>query len=526
MPTNEHPRPPEIHAMQSIKLGRRPLLAGLGVAGVGGVAAAARLVTGGDGDSGAPPAAPEANPTVGTEANAPARITEIADRSAAAPAAQTSGDGLALVSSPRLPLFGIGSADRDGLLSGQITNWRDVGSGAAFPVELLALDGAVPDGSSPVETLADYEGLAAALAERPGAFALVPLDQVDFRANVLSIDAVDPVRDRAGNDGPLRIAVVGDIIGGRNVHLTQERYGDFTHAFWKVADHLAAYDVTIANLECTLSESLPQPSNPRSYSFVTNPALADGIKMAGIDAVSLANNHSTWNDEGWGAQGLLDTIAALNDREIPYFGAGNDLDEARRVFTIEAKGRRIAFLGVDGVTANQDYPEPNDAVRGVVWAESAATGGTPGTNPYAFDQVIADVEAAAADHDIVIPYLHMGAEYKWLVPEWVTEAAQGCIDAGASVVVTNHPHVIQGMATYKNTPIVYSVGNFIFDQMFSVDTRQGLILELVFDGMRVVGLRTRGVEIEEFHQPRLMTGGEQAAIMDRFWRSTDWLADR
>ncbi|MDP9366741.1 MAG: CapA family protein, partial [Chloroflexota bacterium] len=75
-------------------------------------------------------------------------------------------------------------------------------------------------------------------------------------------------------------------------------------------------------------------------------------------------------------------------------------------------------------------------------------------------------------------------------------------------------------------PIVYSVGNFIFDQMYSVDTRQGLILEITLRGSQVVGIRTRGVEIQDFHQPRLMTEGEQAAIMDRFWRSTDWLAER
>ena len=104
--------------------------------------------------------------------------------------------------------------------------------------------------------------------------------------------------------------------------------------------------------------------------------------------------------------------------------------------------------------------------------------------------------------------------------------AQSAIDAGATLVVTNHPHVIQGMEFYAGKPIVYSVGNFIFDQMFSVQTRQGLILELVLRGGKCVGLRTRGVEIEDFNQPRLMNAGEQAAIMDRFWASTDRLANR
>jgi poly-gamma-glutamate synthesis protein (capsule biosynthesis protein) len=82
------------------------------------------------------------------------------------------------------------------------------------------------------------------------------------------------------------------------------------------------------------------------------------------------------------------------------------------------------------------------------------------------------------------------------------------------------------METYAGRPIVYSVGNFIFDQMFSVETRQGLILEITLDGTTVVGIRFRGVEIEDFCRPRLMTGGEQATIMDRFWRNTDRLAAR
>jgi poly-gamma-glutamate synthesis protein (capsule biosynthesis protein) len=115
----------------------------------------------------------------------------------------------------------------------------------------------------------------------------------------------------------------------------------------------------------------------------------------------------------------------------------------------------------------------------------------------------------------------MGVEYLGVPPSWAIAAAHGAIDAGATMVVTNHPHVIQGMEMYGGKPIVYSVGNFVFDQMFSVDTRQGLILEITVQGSRVVGIRTRGIEIEDFHQPRLMSGGEQAAIMDRFWRSTD-----
>ena len=129
--------------------------------------------------------------------------------------------------------------------------------------------------------------------------------------------------------------------------------------------------------------------------------------------------------------------------------------------------------------------------------------------------VTADVASGAGQYDIVIPYFHFGIEYVDVVPQWAVDGARAAIDAGATLVVTNHPHVIQGMEIYAGKPIIYSVGNFIFDQMFSVQTRQGLILELVIRGNRCVGWRTRGVEIEDFNQPRLMTAGEHAAIMEK-----------
>ena len=128
--------------------------------------------------------------------------------------------------------------------------------------------------------------------------------------------------------------------------------------------------------------------------------------------------------------------------------------------------------------------------------------------------------------DLVIPYFHFGAEYVAVPPLWSVQAAHMAIDAGAGMVVTNHPHVIQGMEIYANKPIVYSPGNFILDQMWAAEVRSGYALEIVVRGANIVGLRFHGVEIEDFHQPRLMTSGEQAALMDRFWAATDRLASR
>ena len=437
---------------------------------------------------------------------------------------------MALVTSPRLPLFGVGPDDPDRLLGGGVADWRGVGSAAALPVAPLALAGSEPPGIDPVATYGDYDELVAGLDEHRGGVAIIPIEGVDFRVNVLSVGGVDPLRDRAAGDEPtIRIGIVGDIVPGRNVHLHMVESGDFTRPFHEVAAHLSGYDLTVANLEGNLSDTLPQPveTDPNTYTFLSSPAMIDGFKLAGIDAVSLANNHSVWNEPkvGWGVQGLLDTIAALEAADFPFFGAGRDLAEARAPWRTTVNGTTIALLGIDGVTGNQDYPEPSKET-GVVEAASAAGEGSAGTNPYASRLFLADIAAAAEQADVVIPYFHGGTEYVAVPPTWLVEGARAAIDAGATAVVTNHPHVIGCLEIHAGRPIIYSPGNFVFDQMFSVEVRSGFVLDLTLHGNRVVGLRCHGVEIEDFHQPRLMTAGEQAGLMDRFWAATDRLAAR
>jgi poly-gamma-glutamate synthesis protein (capsule biosynthesis protein) len=382
-----------------------------------------------------------------------------------------------------------------------------------------------PTGSVRAErSLESYEALAAALWADPGAVALLPAEMVDFRVQALTVGEDDPLGLTVGGLAPVRIGVVGDIVPGRNVHLHMLEYGDFTRPFRRVAALLRSFDVTVANLEGNLSETLPQPADPHSVSFVSSPAMLEGFALAGIDAVTLANNHSVWNDEGWGVQGLLDTISALDAYSIPYFGAGSNLSTARAPWVVDAGGIRIAFLGIDAVTANYEV-EPG-AANGVLDVDAGASSDGAGTNPYLAAQVSEDIAAATAVADLVIPYFHLGAEYVAVVPPWAVQAAHAAIDAGAAMVVTNHPHLIQGMEIYGGRPIIYSPGNFILDQMWAAEVRSGYALEIILRGAAIVGLRFHGVEIEDFHQPRPMSSGEQAALMDRFWGATDRLAAR
>lgn len=430
--------------------------------------------------------------------------------------------GTALVTSMRLPLAGIGSTQVAPLLQGATKDWREVGCPIPLPVSVVAIDGLAPEGSKPSETVADYAALAAALDKNPGAVAMVPLDQIDIQVSVLEIDGVNPLVATGTDSAPIvKVGVAGDIIFGRNGGNRQRAYGDYALPMFQVKDVLSQFDFTFANFECFVSETIepPELTDPITLDFVTPPDSLEGLVQAGIDAVSLANNHAVYSGNGYGIEAFFDTRRFLEEAGIPSFGVGNDLDEARSPFVQEVNGVSIALYGVDGVTANIDYPG-SWAVNG---AHSEATASSPGTNPLVLSQITADIESLAGQYDVVIPFFHMGEQYLWSPRDFAVEISRACIDAGATLVVSSHPHTIQGMEIYKGKPIFYAIGNFVYDQMFSVDTRTGYLLDLTFRGKDVVGMRLHGVEIVDFVQPRFMSSREHASLMDRFWRATDLL---
>lgn len=445
-------------------------------------------------------------------------VSNLAQAAESTPPAAQAGT-TALVTSLRVPLTGVASDQIPALLQGAVTDWRSVGCPIPLAVTVVAIDGLVPDGATPAETVTDYAALVAALDKTPGAVASVPLHQIDARVNTLEVDGVNPLLATATDAEPvIRIGVAGDIIFGRNGGNYQRKYGDYTFPMLEVKDFLSTFDVTLANFECFVSETIepPELTDGATLDFVTRPDSLQGLVMAGIDAVSLANNHALYSHGGYGVEAFYDTRRYLDEAGIPQFGAGRDLEEARAPWVTKVNGLSVALYGVDGVTANVDFPG--------TWAvpvNVGATASAPGTNPLVLDTIVADITALAGQHDIVIPFFHMGEQYIWSPRDWVVQVSHACIDAGATMMLSSHPHAIMGMEIYKDKPIFYSIGNFVYDQMFSVDTRTGTFLDLTVRGKRVVGIRIHGVEIVDFVQPRFMAPRDHASLMDRYWRSTD-----
>ena len=451
----------------------------------------------------------------------------------------------------RLPLQNIARADLNAILTGKMTDWSQLGSpvagkivrceytpgGMVLPPELGQ---AIPVAAA----YNSYDLIVSALEGAPAAFAIVPLDVIDFRVQALAIDGLDPLAGRgdlaayplkqelwlswdaglgsglrdainafataqgywadqtAPLGNPVNVTVAGDIIFGRTVHSRMVQYNDFAHPLRKVAPRLHDADLTIANLECSMSDNTEKPDDPFTFMFTTSAAAVEGLVLAGIDGVSLANNHSM----NFGKLGLSDTLAGLAANKITAFGGGMSLTEARKPGLFTAKGVSFAFLGYDGITAEDYGAGPN-------WA---------GTCPLQMDLVLEDLaRAKQGNPDFIIPYFHWSAEYVSVPSPLMRRIAHQAIDNGASMVLGSHPHWVQGTEWYKGKPILYSLGNFVFDQDWSEETKQGMFAEIVIRNKKIARVRLVPVLIEDYNQPRILGMNEVMPVLQRVYDATD-----
>ncbi len=415
------------------------------------------------------------------------------------------------------------------LLAGTIDNWRDLG----HPDDLPILRVSIEDDGCRLATAEQQVPNVFSLTEIAdhGLFALVEPDSTVATLRILSIEGNDlfrspPVALQVPElvewlvlEGPTHLlsldalppeplpqpnftslTVVGDVIFGRTVHRIMVQRKDWQAPFRAVADELSWADLTIANLECALTRRYAPPEDPRTLRFLSFPEAIAGLQLAGIDAVSLANNHSM--DFGW--QALQDTKDALAQVGIVSFGAGANVESALEPAILCAGTVTVALLGFDGISTE--------------WY--GATNHSPGTAPLRPELVQKAISAAANRAAIVIPYFHWGVEYTLVPTTFQRQIARLAIDSGATLVVGSHPHWVQGVEWYRDRPIFYSLGNFVFDQEWSRETKQGLILHLWFRNSDLVRYDLVPVLIEDYHRPRIATPEEATVILRRVQAST------
>jgi len=245
----------------------------------------------------------------------------------------------------------------------------------------------------------------------------------------------------------VRFAAVGDLLlckGPEGTPYLRDP-GLISHAIRSI---LAECDVLFANLECTLpGDGRHVPTEPR---VIGAPELVRSVAAAGFNVLTLANNHAFDGLEG----GFQQLRRLLDELGLRHFGAGMNLDEAEAPAIVEVNGLRLAFLAaVDQRSGPYRFAAENQ------W----------GVAPLDIDRLARRIQNLRQQVHHVVVSVHWGEE-RFLIPSPLQiEQAHALIEAGASIVLGHHPHVLQGLESYRGAPIIYSLGNFIADDVFFSD---------------------------------------------------------
>ena len=292
----------------------------------------------------------------------------------------------------------------------------------------------------------------------------------------------------------LVIAAVGDImLDGSAREIMQEQ--GYDHAFDKMRPWLQKADIAFGNLEGPLTDR-GEPAPDKKYLFRSPPAkVAEALKAAGFDVVSLANNHSL----DYGSVGLADTIAALDKVGVHHVGAGENLAVARQAAILHRNGLKVAFLAY-----SLTFPE-----------EFWATANRAGT-VFGYREIVeGDIRAAKQKADIVVASFHWGQESKTQLRPYQVALGHAAINAGASLVIGHHPHILQSVERYKDGVILYSMGNFAFGS-YSPNAKVSALAEIEFNGNKLTQVRLQPINvfnIQVLFQPQPLVGEAAANVI-------------
>lgn len=275
---------------------------------------------------------------------------------------------------------------------------------------------------------------------------------------------------------PFTYVAVGDVMLGRHVRVLMGRHGnDYPFAF--TAPIFENANAVAINLEGPITplnapDERVGPDQPYSMRFAFDVLSADVLARAGVTHASLANNHA-WDQ---GVQGNKDTKQQLERVGISYFDASQSASTSSPY--------NIVLIGLDDTIAPVDM---NSVV-----------------------QVLGSFDAGTH----VVAFVHWGDEYELVHNARQEQLAHALVDAGVDAIIGSHPHVVQDIEVYKQAPIFYSLGNFIFDQYWKDDVETGLVLRIINN---VDGVRYEMVPVDGNHsQPKVMEEPARQAFLDAF----------
>jgi poly-gamma-glutamate capsule biosynthesis protein CapA/YwtB (metallophosphatase superfamily) len=346
---------------------------------------------------------------------------------------------------------------------------------------------------------------------------IVPADAVDARVRVLTVGGHHPLRDperyplHIRSERPVpevtTLTAVGDIMLGRRVGARHRV--DPAAPLKPFAKRLAAAEITVGNFESTLSTA-GSPTQGGD-SFAASPRLIPGLRAAGFDLLSLANNHVG----DYGDRALRQTLDRFTATKIDTVGAGRDLAAARRPVVIQRDGVRVGFIAVDSIGESPAGTRNR--------AGTNRLNMPPRTGPLdraALRRINSDIRSLNKRVDVVIVLTHWGTQYTHRPEPSQRAAARAFADAGADLVIGGHPHWVQGFETVGGAAVVHSLGNFVFDMDFQTKTREGIFLEIVLWGGAVKAVEPVPYVIDGAFTPRPVRGDRAQRILADVWRSS------
>lgn len=276
------------------------------------------------------------------------------------------------------------------------------------------------------------------------------------------------------------LVALGNHFKDFDITLAKERkYSEIditTYPFAQVRNRFSQSDIVLVNLEGTLTTSSKKTA--KNFNFKADPLEVGKILLAGIDVVSLANNHAF----DFGEEGLNDTLNTLQVAGIPAFGAGKNLAEARKPAIIERNGLKNCFLGYLFLGAYKIEPS-------VVWAtddKAGVAGIAPSDDNLEPMQTLVrdDIQTTQKNTrcDVILTFFHWGKEATKTVLPYQMALAKTAAEAGADFVIGSHPHVPQAVYEVNNLngekiPVAYSLGNFMFAGNWNPKNKDALMVE-------------------------------------------------
>src|SRR3989344_7209782 len=297
----------------------------------------------------------------------------------------------------------------------------------------------------------------------------------------------------------IQILFTGDLMFDRGIRYYAKKNGGNEFIFEKIYPLLINNDLVVSNLEGPITDeksisSGTVPGSANNYTFTFDPSVAKTLYRENIKLVSLANNHIL----NFGRQGLNSTKNYLDSAKVEYFGTPDgrqsiikEINPVRNSSPTSSSGTESTGAISNGVNGVRIGFVSYNEFYGDIEEEQ--------------NSVIEEIKKIRQEVDLIIVFSHWGPEYRLTATDVVKELAHKFIDGGADLIIGSHPHVIMPMEEYKGKRIYYSLGNFVFDQYFNENVRNGLAVIVK------INLETKQLNFEEI-KLYLQSGGQTIEI--------------